>query len=233
MSNSEATPVLKRRSLLEPIRQGRATPWRRLAGRNSTKADVLLYRLDGAEVAVKDYGPRSFVVRNTVGRFLIRRESRAYEAASGLPGLPRFLGRLGAFSLALEYVDARPLAEITGRSLDAVFFDRLESRVRALHDRGIALGDLHHRDVLVTADDSIYLVDLAMAWVAGPRAGTLRRAVFRRLAGIDLVAVARMRARWTGGDVDRAVAAVGGSAAVWHGRGRRLKTILNRIRGRA
>ena len=135
MPNSEATSALPPRSLLETLREGHAKPWRRLPGRNSTKADVLFYRLDGAAVAVKDYGSRSFAVRNTVGRFLIRREARAYRAASGLPGLPRFLGRIGAFSLAMEYVDARPLAEVTGRSLDAAFFDRLEASVRALHGR--------------------------------------------------------------------------------------------------
>jgi predicted Ser/Thr protein kinase len=232
MPNPEAASPLPPRSPLEILREGRAKPWRRLPGRNSTKADVLLYRLDGGAVAVKDYGSRSFAVRNTVGRFLIRREARAYRAASGLPGLPRFLGRLGPFSLAMEYVDARPLAEISGRTLDAAFFDRLEAAVRAFHARGIALGDLHHRDVLVTTDDTIYLVDLAMAWVAGPRAGKVRRAIFERLAGIDLVAVARMRARWTGQGADPARVGPGGSAVAWHARGRRLKTIWNRIRRR-
>jgi len=227
-SRSGTSPL----AALEPIRTGLARPWRRLPGRNFTKADVLLYRLDELEVAVKDYGPRGFLVRNTLGRLLLRRETRAYRAASGLPGLPRFLGRPGPFRLALQRVDAEPLADLHDRRFDDAFFDRLQHRVDGLHARGIALGDLHHRDVLVAADGSIYIVDLAMAWVAGERAGAFRRAIFRRLAVLDRVAVARMRARWTGRDVNAAAATVSSSAAVWHARGRRIKGALSRLRGR-
>jgi hypothetical protein len=227
-SRSGTSPL----AALEPIRTGLARPWRRLPGRNFTKADVLLYRLDGLEVAVKDYGPRGFLVRNTLGRLLLRRETRAYRAAAGLPGLPRFLGRPGPFCLALERVDAEPLADLRDRPCDDAFFDRLEHRVDALHARGIALGDLHHRDVLVAADGAIYIVDLAMAWVVGERAGVVRRAIFRRLAVLDRVAVARMRARWTGRDVDAAASTVSPSAAMWHARGRRIKGALNRLRDR-
>ena len=216
---------------LQTIRDGYAEPWRRLVGRNSTKADVLLYRLDGLDVAVKDYGARSAILRDTLGRWLIRRESRAYEAAAGLDGLPRFLGRLGPHALALEYVDARPLAE-DDRPRDHAFFDRLDALVGKLHARGIALGDLHHRDVLVTENDALYIVDLATAWIADDDAGPVRRAVFRRLADLDRVAAARMRARWTGGDPEAAAASVGKSVAAWHARGRRLKSLWNRIRGR-
>lgn len=227
-SRSGTSPL----AALEPIRTGLARPWRRLPGRNFTKADVLLYRLDGLEVAVKDYGPRGFLVRNTLGRLLLRRETRAYRAASGLPGLPRFLGRPGPFRLALERIDAEPLADLRDRPFDDSFFDRLEHRVDALHARGVAHGDLHHRDVLVASDGAIYIVDLAMAWVVGESAGGGRRAVFRRLAALDRVAVARMRARWTGRDVDAAASTVSPAAAVWHARGRRIKGALNRLRGR-
>jgi hypothetical protein len=227
----ESPPAAAPLSELNSIRDGRAEPWRRLAGRNSTKADVLLYRLDGLDVAVKDYGPRPFLIRNTVGRFLIRRESHAYAAAAGISGLPSFLGRLGPYSLALQYVDARPLAE-DDRPRDDAFFDGLDAVVGELHTRGIALGDLHHGDVLVTAGDDLYIVDLATAWVAGESAGPVRRAIFRRLCDLDRVAAARMRARWTGGDPDKAAASVGRSIAAWHLRGRRLKSFWNRIRRR-
>jgi hypothetical protein len=104
--------------------------------------------------------------------------------------------------------------------------------VAAIHARGIALGDLHIGDVLVGRDGSIHLVDLATAWVAGEGASRVRRAIFRRLADLDRVAVARMRARWTGGDVAAAPETVGASAAAWHGRGRRLKRFWDRLRGR-
>ena len=96
----------------------------------------------------------------------------------------------------------------------------------------MALADLHHRDVLLTADGSIYLVDLATAWVLGPRPGFIRRRLFERFRESDRVNLARMRARFTGGDVEAAVASVSPEAAAWHRRGRRVKGWLDRLRGR-
>jgi len=209
-----------------------ARPERRIAGRNATKADLLFYRRGELAVAVKTYAPRPFVVRHLLGRWLIRREAAAYRAAAGVAGLPAFYGRLGPYALATEWLPAEPLRSFAGRRLGGELFDRVGAILDRLHGRGIAVADLHHRDVLVTAGGEVYLVDLAMAWLAGEKAGPIRRALFRRLCDQDRVALARMRARFTGGDVAAAVAAVGSSAAAWHARGRRVKTLLDRLRGK-
>ncbi len=207
-------------------------PVRRLPGRNVTKADVLFFRLADAGIAVKSYASRPFWIRHSLGRWLIRREAAAYRAAAGVAGLPAFHGRLGPYALATEWLDARPLKALWGEPVDDGVFDAVGEILNALHGRGIAMADLHHRDVLVADDGAVFLVDLAAAWIFGQRRGRIRRAVFRRLCEQDEVALARMRARWRGGDVDAAMKAVGPSAAAWHARGRRLKTILNRLRGR-
>jgi hypothetical protein len=209
-----------------------AEPVHRIVGRNGSKADVLFFDLDGERVAVKTYAPRSPVVRSSLGRWLIRREAVAYEAAEGVDGLPVFLGRLGPYSLATRWVDAEPLRERMGAGLDDALFDRLGAILDELHGRGVALADLHHRDVLLGADDALYIVDLAMAWVLGRRAGPIRRRLFKRFCESDRVNLARMRARFTGGDVDAAVASVSPAAAAWHRRGRRLKDFLDRLRGK-
>ena len=114
--------------------------------------------------------------------------------------------------------------------MDDGVFDRVQRIVEELHERGIALGDLHHRDVLLGKDGSVFLVDLATAWVLGDRPGRLRHAIFERLRDADRVAVARMRARWTGGDVARAPDLAGPRAAAWHRNGRWLKRLWNRLR---
>ena len=207
-------------------------PVRRIVGRNGSKADILFYELDGERVAVKTYAPRSAVVRNSLGRWLIRREASAYEAASGVAALPAFLGRLGPFALVTRWVDAEPLRERAGARLDSALFDRLGTVLDELHGRGVALADLHHRDVLLGADDALYIVDLATAWVLGRRPGPIRRRLFERFCESDRVNLARMRARFTGGDVAAAVASVSPGAAAWHRRGRRLKRILDRLRGK-
>jgi hypothetical protein len=216
----------------DPRRLSGIEPARRIVGRNGTKADVLFYDLGDDRVAVKTYEPRGPLVRNTLGRWLIRREAAAYVAANGVDALPPFLGLLGPHALATRWVDAVPLRECAGDRLDDRIFDRLGSVLDAFHEKGVALADLHHRDVLLGAEDSLYVVDLATAWVLDENAGPVRRRLFDRFCESDRVNLARMRARFTGGDVDAAVTSVSPSAAAWHSRGRRLKDLLNRLRGK-
>jgi len=208
-------------------------PIRRIEGRNWTKADVEFYDIEGLRVAVKTYAPRNALARNTLGRWLIRREAIAFEAVAGIEAVPEFFGRIGACAIATRWVDAVPLKEHSGGLVEEDIFDRLAAIVDEFHRRGVALADLHHRDVLLAADGTLYVLDLATAWVAGERPGLLRRYLFERFCESDRVNLARMRARFTGGDVEAAVASVSPAAAAWHRRGRKVKTILNRLRGKA
>ncbi len=205
-------------------------PERHLPGRNLTKADILVYRVDGRRIAVKDYRARPFVVRHIVGRLLVRRECRAYEAAGSAPGLAPFLGRVGPFTLATEWIEATPLADMPGAVASAETFDRLDALIADLHARGVALADLHHRDVLVSAAGAVRIVDLAAAFVLGRRPGRVRRRVFDRLSAQDRLAAARMRARLTGQSEDEALAGIDPSAVRRWRTARRIKAFWDVIR---
>jgi len=207
-------------------------PERWLEGRNLTKADIAIYRVDGMRLAVKTYARRPAWVRHGLGRWLTRREAAAYRAAGDIDGLPRFFGCPTPFALTTEWVPGRPLPELGLGLVEEEVFSEVARLLRRLHARGVALADLHHRNVLVAEDGRVFLVDLAAAWVLGDDPWPLRRALFRRLRELDFLSLARMRARWTGGDAREAVAAVGGSIAKWHTRGRRVKTLLERVRGK-
>lgn len=204
-------------------------PERVLFGRNRTKADVRFYRLGDRSLAVKTYAPRPAWIRHTVGRFLIRREARAYRAAADVEGLPTFYGRLGPYALATEAVPAEPLRSFRSQRLDDAVFDAAARTLESLHARGVAVVDLHHRDVLLSEDGAVYLVDLAMAWVADPSSRGWRKRVFRFLREQDHAALARMRARFTGLET---VTAGAPRAARWHARGRRVKRLFDRLRGK-
>jgi hypothetical protein len=208
------------------------TPERRLVGRNLSKADVLLYDVGGRRIAVKDYAARPFLARQTIGRVLVGRECRAYEGAGDAPGLAPFLGRLGPFTLATGWIDAVPLAELPGGAASPEIFDRLDAVIADLHKRGVALSDLHHRDVLVAGDGSVHLVDLAVAHVLGPRPGVLRRRLFARLSGQDLLSAARMRARFTGRSEAEALAAIDPAVRRLWKAGRGIKAFWDRLRGK-
>jgi len=216
---------------LDAARLAGLAPLLRLPGRNRTKADVLRFRVDGRDIAVKDYGPRGLFVRELVGRLLIRHEAAAYRAAAGLPGVPGFVGRLGPHALATEWVEARPLALCRPEELPPRCFERVAETLAALHDRGVALADLHHRDVLVGSRE-VWLVDLALAWIAPPGAGWLRRAVFSRLAQLDRLALWRMQRRFAPAGAPAEPPDVSVATLRWHRRGHALKRLLDRLRGR-
>ena len=200
-------------------------------GRNLSKADVLVYRVGGRRIAVKDYSARPFLARHTVGRVLTGRECRAYECAGAAAGLASFLGRLGPVTMATAWIDAVPLSDLPQAAATPALFDRLDAVVAGLHDRGIAMSDLHHRDVLVSEDGGVHVVDLAMAYVLGPRPGWIRRLLFERLSAQDLLSAARMRARFTGRSEDEALAALDPATLRRWKAGRRVKGFWDRLRG--
>src|SRR5213594_2655027 len=118
-------------------------------GRNRTKAEVRVFEIDGERVIVKDFRRRGFWIRNTIGRFSVSRESRAYERLSGLPGIPAFHGRIDAHALAYGFVEGRGLPELSRKSLPSSFFHALEAVLDGVHGRGVAILELHHRNVIV------------------------------------------------------------------------------------
>ena len=205
-------------------------PELRFLGRNMSKADVSLYRVGGRRIALKDYGARPFLARHTVGRLLVGRECRAYERAGEAPGLAPFLGRLGPFTLATGWIESVPLADLPGNAASHELFNRLDEVIGGLHSRGIAISDLHHRDVLVAKDGAVHVVDLAAAYVLGPRPSLFRRRVFERLSSQDRLAAARMRARFTGGSENEALRTVDPAAVRLWGTGRRIKGFWDRLR---
>ncbi len=204
---------------------------RHLPGRNRTKAELLVYRRAEGDLALKSYSARPWPIRNTLGRLLIRREMRAYAAVAGLAGLPRFLGRVGPLAFAVEWFDAPPLSEFADGTVEPERFDKLENTLAGLHRRGVALVDLNYRDLLIAADGSVYIVDLAMACVLGKRPGRVRRRLFDHFCAADRFALARLRARFAGEDPAAAIEAADPRVLTWHRRARRLKWRWDRLRG--
>jgi hypothetical protein len=151
-------------------------------------ANAVLYRFDagGAPWVVKDFRPRSWLVRNVIGRFLVRREARALVRLAGRPTTPQAPFRVDAHALAYRYLEGLNLRDARATPGPG-FFPDLERTVRDMH----ATGRLVHLDlrnagnILVTQDGAPVLLDfqshLGTRWMPGP----LRRFVER----IDLAAV--------------------------------------------
>ncbi|MFI9788820.1 class III lanthionine synthetase LanKC [Kitasatospora sp. NPDC051984] len=118
----------------------------------------------------------------------LAREQRALEALAGLDAVPAVLGELTARGhrfLVREYVAGEGLHRWFGRRFPLVraeadevavaayreealaVLDAVERALRAVHGRGIVLGGLHPRDVVVREDGSAVFVDFELASPVG------------------------------------------------------------------
>lgn len=168
------------------------------AGRNATKATVDLIDEGERRFVVKDVSERPWPVRRILGPWQLRREARAYRRLAGIAGVPRLVGVIDLQAIAIEYIDGPPLRLLRPGQLDDVFFDRLERLVRAMHERGVAHGDLHHGDVLAGPGGQPFVIDLSTCALVDPNGHGPGRLIFEQMRHADLRAVAKLRRRLSG-----------------------------------
>lgn len=132
--------------------------------------DVLLLDAGGGKrVVVKDYQPRARWLRRTFGRWVLRREARAYEKLAGVDGVPALLGWLDPLALVLEYRPGEFLSRRLAGQLPEAFVPELESLVAEMHARGVVHLDLRHRsNVLAGRDGRPVVIDFASAVFVRP-----------------------------------------------------------------
>ena len=171
-------------------------PHRRLhSGRNRSKATVDLFESATPPFVLKDVASRPWPVRRLFGPWQLRRETRAYRVLEGLRGIPRLLAVVDSQAIAIEYIPGRPLRSVGRGELGAEFFTRLEGLIHAMHERGVAHGDLHHGDILAAPGDQPYVIDFATTCIVPPHPGWARRWIYRQMRDADLRAVAKLRRR--------------------------------------
>ena len=149
---------------------------------------------DGRLAAVKDFSkaPRAFA--RWVAPFLIGREIKALRALKGTPGVPEFYGRLDRQAFAMEFIEGTPIADFAEGELDPVVFPRVQSVIDAIHQRGVAHGDLKRRsNLLVTPDKQIYLIDFAAATVGNRRFNPFLNWLQKSMAEIDDKSLPRIK----------------------------------------
>jgi hypothetical protein len=163
---------------------------------NVGNPDVLLVpRAGGPPLVVKDYRPRAAWVRATVGRWVARREARAYRALEGHPAVPGFRGWIDALAFAVEYRPGRRMSRKLAGEVPADFPDRLEAALREMHRRGVVHLDLRHRsNVLVDEAGAPVLIDFGSAFTFRP-GSWLARLLLPPLAWIDRRAADKWRER--------------------------------------
>lgn len=156
-------------------------------------ARVERVRIGGADWIFKDFASRAFVVRHTVGRFLLGREVRALSRLEGLPGIPSQAFRVDALSMAARFVPGRALADTPDGPFATDFLLALEALLRQVHARGIVHLDTRGGgNLLIGPDGAPGIIDfqaaLSTRWMP--------RALRGWLEDMDLSGIYKKWQRW-------------------------------------
>ena len=111
-----------------------------------------------------------------------------------MPGVPRCFGSEGKDVMLLEHISGQPLSKFKKGTIPESVFIKLKKIISCMHDRGVANGDLHRSNVLLTPDWDVYLIDYASAFFTNKadRPGFF----FRGIKNLDMYAFAWIKARY-------------------------------------
>ena len=166
-------------------------------------SDVLLVDGDCGPVVVKDFSPRRRWVAESLGRWLIRRETRVLQALAGHPAVPRLLGSIDPLALVLEHRGGVRLTRRRPWTFGEEFVQQLAEAVGGLHERGVAHLDLRHRsNIRAGMDGRPVLIDFDSALVFR-REGWGRRVLLPIFAGLDRYSLRKWQSRFATKCADR------------------------------
>lgn len=127
--NRDSKPFTRAQLIAAPCQILREGRW--------ANARVVKATIGGADWTVKDFGSRSWWVRNLFGRWLLRRELRALRKLAGVDGVPAQAFRVDAFAIAARFVPGVTLDRAPREQMNEAFFLALESLFRQVHERGL------------------------------------------------------------------------------------------------
>ncbi len=165
-------------------------------GRNWTKGQVRLLEWQGRRLAVKDILSAHPLFRNSLGKWLIRREAGILKELQGIPEVPAIYCRIDRWAFAREYVQGEPLRIHRKGQVPKEVFRHLQEVIGQMHARGIAHGDLHHRNILLDGPGKLYLIDFSNSIRRGGRWNPIQQWIFRQWARIDRRAILKLKSRY-------------------------------------
>jgi hypothetical protein len=181
-----------------------AAPRELLRDGRFANARVERVHIGGVDWIFKDFSSRAFIVRHTVGRFLLARELRALRRLDGIPGIPDRAFRVDAFAIAARFVPGRTLARVDGAHITTPYLVALEALLRQVHARGLVHLDTRGGgNLLMTPAGAPGIIDFQAALSTRWMPGALRR----WFNDMDMSGVYKKWAQWqpeTMGEVRRA-----------------------------
>jgi len=164
-----------------------------IKGKAFGKPDLIQVEVGGRSLMVKDVKRKSFLLRWTLGLWLIQKEWKIYSRLKGMKGIPQPIERIDRFAFAMEFIRGRPL--LRGEDLPASFFSALEQVLREMHGRGVVHLDLRHKgNALLSEKGEPFLIDFNSSF-AFKEKGFFRRYLFPLLRWADDGALLKLKER--------------------------------------
>ncbi|GAB4196913.1 MAG: hypothetical protein Tsb002_30600 [Wenzhouxiangellaceae bacterium] len=124
-------------------------------------------------------------LRGWINRRSIRHEYRCYQRLRGIPGISPCHGLVAGRYLVIEHLHATGYRE-TPLQQRQQWFEQLRAAIEAMHQRGVAHGDLKRKaNLLVTADGQPLIIDFGAAWLMSAGWRPLNQRLFRYLRQTD------------------------------------------------
>jgi len=157
------------------------------------KPDLNRVEVDGRSLMVKDVRKKNFLIRWTLGLWLIHKEWRIYSRLAGVKGIPQPVERIDRFAFAMEFIPGRAIPR--GELLPSTFFSDLENVLGEVHRKGVVHMDLRHKgNILVSAKGEPFLIDFNSSFAFGEK-GLLRRYLFPLLRWVDYGGLLKLKKR--------------------------------------
>lgn len=165
---------------------------------SSTRPILRVTEENGIRAVVKDFSLNGFLFRNTIGRFLIWRESNAYRRLRGIKGIPAFYRNIDGLALVIEKIEGRDIESAEKESgLSEDFLSELRALVDNIHKRGLAHCDLKRMPNIISGDDGKpYIVDWS-ASISEREFGLFPlNLIYQRFIHDDLNAIIKIRLKY-------------------------------------
>lgn len=156
-------------------------------GASWMQANVYLINHGDQKIVIKDFGAAPCLVRCTFCRFALNRETRAMQQLQALHITPRYLGRVGDYAYAMEYIEGENF-KFNKHVTDLQFLMSMQAAVKSMHDAGVAHNDLHGKNIIIASDGRFYFIDFASAFFKPTKnhiVSKLKNKIFEFFALID------------------------------------------------
>jgi serine/threonine protein kinase len=153
---------------------------------------------NGFQMVIKDFSVNGFVYRNTIGRFLVWREGRAYQRLKGVKGIPVLFRKVNGLALVISKIPGKNLEHLSGEERpDLDFFQKLTRLIQECHECGVAHCDLKRSaNTMIDEFGKPYIVDWSTAITDSEFCVYPLTLIYRMFLKDDFKAVTKLKLRF-------------------------------------